>query len=217
MIEKTLLRSSKLGGRSIYVDHLLLLKGSRRLWSRFGARGRMRVKRLGGSGCRDWARRGLLPMSLSKGIVSMARDRACYIGQTNMNTYDVNIKIVIECMHIHECIQWEIPYSVPGSQVVFPQSAAGKQLFTARLVPLFPLAMVLAYSLLNVASEVGYPFGIVYVSSSRKGKARQGIPLSMWGFAPDHPDGTAFSPKILRYSEREWVREAPVLLIILTA
>jgi hypothetical protein len=67
-IEKTLLRFSKLVERSIFVDHLLLPRESRRLWSRFGARGKRRVRRLGGSGYRVWARRGLLPMSLSKGM-----------------------------------------------------------------------------------------------------------------------------------------------------
>jgi hypothetical protein len=68
MIEKTLLQSSKLVERSIFVDHLLLPKGSRRLWSRSGARGKRRVRIMGGSGCRVWVRRGLLPMSLSKGL-----------------------------------------------------------------------------------------------------------------------------------------------------
>lgn len=69
MIEMTLLRSLKLVERSISVDRLLLPKGSRRLWSRSGARGQARMKKLGGSGYKVWARRGLLPMSLSRNIV----------------------------------------------------------------------------------------------------------------------------------------------------
>ena len=66
MIETTSLRSLKLVERSIFVDPPLLLKGSRRLWSRSGARGKVRARRLGGSGYEVWARRGLLPMSLSR-------------------------------------------------------------------------------------------------------------------------------------------------------
>jgi hypothetical protein len=85
-IEKTLLQSLKLVERSIFVDRPLLLKGSRRLWSRSGARGRRRVRRLGGSGYRVWARRGLLPMSLFKGTVLMTRDRACFVLQEIKNT-----------------------------------------------------------------------------------------------------------------------------------
>jgi hypothetical protein len=66
-IEKTLFRFSKLVERSIFVDHPLLLKGSRRLWSRSGAREKVRARRMGGSGYRVWAGRGSLPMSLFDG------------------------------------------------------------------------------------------------------------------------------------------------------
>jgi hypothetical protein len=80
-IEMTLLQSLRLVERSIFVDRPLLLKGLRRLWSRSGAREKTRVRRLGGSGYRVWARRGLLPMSLSKGIMLMACDCACSVNR----------------------------------------------------------------------------------------------------------------------------------------
>lgn len=38
------------------------------LWSKSGARGKRKARRMGGSGYRVWVRRGLLPISLSKGI-----------------------------------------------------------------------------------------------------------------------------------------------------
>jgi hypothetical protein len=108
-------------------------------------------------------------MCLFKGIVSMTSDCACFIIQTNKNTYDVKMNIFIECMYIHECIQWAKPYSVSGFQVVFSQSSMGKQLCTTRLLPFHPLASAVAYSSLNVSTEVGYPIGAVDVSFSRKG------------------------------------------------
>ena len=50
-----------------------------------------------GSGCRVWVRRGLLPMSLSKGIVLMTRDRACFVTKTNSDAYNVETNYFIAC------------------------------------------------------------------------------------------------------------------------
>jgi hypothetical protein len=94
--------------------------------------------------------------------------RLC-INQTTTNAYNVEVYMFIERMCIHECLQWASPYSVPGPHVVFSQSAVGKQLCTTRLLPPLPLASAVAYSSLNVATEVGYPIGAVDVSLSRKG------------------------------------------------
>ena len=79
MIETTSLRSLKLVERFIFVDHPLLLKESRKSWSRSGARGKARVRRLDGSGYKVWARRGLLPMCLSRESYSTACDRAAFL------------------------------------------------------------------------------------------------------------------------------------------
>jgi len=72
-------------------------------------------------------------------------------------------------MYIYERIEWARLYSVPGAQVVIFQSAMDKLLGKGRLLPSLPLVSALAYSSLNVSTEVGYPFGIVDVSPSRKG------------------------------------------------
>jgi len=100
VIETTSLRSIKLVERSISVDHPLLLRESRRLWSGSGARGRKRVRRLDGSGYKVWARRGLLPMSLSRVSCWTACDRACLLSR-RMRMHVLKIYITSGCTTDH--------------------------------------------------------------------------------------------------------------------